>query len=96
MKSARDAIFIPQRLAVEGTVTVPKDISVLEIVPTETGERLGKLMALPKGARLEICGNGFHDRTVKALYEGRFCLVFLQDLEFVSNGLLGVGASTKI
>ena len=91
--SAPNGIYIPECITVQRTVTVPNDICVLEIVPSEAGARLGQLAPLPKGARLEICGDGFNDRAVKARYAGRFFFVFLRDLDSTSSETLGVEAS---
>ncbi|MBV9264632.1 MAG: hypothetical protein JO061_00540 [Acidobacteriaceae bacterium] len=76
-----EALFIPECVTVQATITAPKEISALELVPTATGARLGHIASLPKGTRLEICGGGFNERTVKARCQGHFYFVFLQDIE---------------
>lgn len=42
--------------------------------------RLGEIAQLPAGVRLDCCGGGFDERTVKVHYAGEFYFVFLQDL----------------
>ena len=36
---------------------------------------------LPRGAELQLCGEGFNDRTVRVKWAESFYMVFLQDLE---------------
>ena len=75
-----DALFTPEYNSVEATITVPKEISALELVQTEAGERLGQIAAVPKGTCLELCGSGFNERTIKVRFEKHLYFVFLQDL----------------
>jgi hypothetical protein len=93
MASNTHAAFIPQCVPVETTITAPNDISALEIGATESGARLRQLVPIPKGACLEICGDGFNQRTVKTRYDGRFFFVFLRDLESAPTDALGMGAA---
>src|SRR3954451_16622500 len=62
-------------------ITVPQDIAALELLPTPSGAHAGRLTPVPKGARLEICGRGFTERTIQVRWEGRLGFVFLQDVE---------------
>jgi hypothetical protein len=80
-----DTFVVPKRVSVQATLTVPKQISALELIPTENGTRLGPVVSIPKGARLETCGLGFSERTIKARCQGRFYFVFLRDLELLEN-----------
>jgi hypothetical protein len=59
-------------------------------VPTENGTRLGPIVSIPKGARLESCGFGFNERTIKARCQDRFYFIFLRDLEDVEPATAGV------
>jgi len=36
---------------------------------------------LPEGAELELCGEGFNERTVRVRWAEGFYFVFLQDLD---------------
>ena len=65
----------------QGTFTVPKDISALELIPADSGVHSGQITPVPKGACLQICGQGFNERTIKVRWEDRLCFVFLQDVE---------------
>jgi hypothetical protein len=38
-------------------------------------------MQLPRGATLEVCGDGFNERTVKVRTNNRYYFVFRQDIE---------------
>jgi hypothetical protein len=58
-----------------------KNAPAMQIIPDGTGKlRLGTLVRLPDGAEVEICGEGFDDRTVKVVWEGTTYYVFLDDL----------------
>jgi len=63
-----------------------KAISALEIVRREnvTGY-FGVLAQIPKGSTLEICGNGFNERTYRVLCGNRLYFVFRQDLGSETN-----------
>ena len=64
------------------TYTLPRDISAMQILPyDEAGARLSPVSKLPRGARIEACGAGYDDQTLKVAYEGQYYLVFLQDLD---------------
>ena len=83
--SITDALSTPEYNSVEAIITVPKEISALELVQTEAGARLGQIASVPKGTRLKLCGSGFNERTIKVRSEGRFYFVFLRDLEPVEG-----------
>jgi hypothetical protein len=86
------ALFIPECVQVEKTLTLTKEISAMELVRRESGgTRLGAIATLPKGSHLEVCGRGFNDRTFKVRYNDRFFFVFLQDVE--SSRLKGTYAA---
>ena len=73
--------FLSERNARQGTLTLSKEISALELVSTNNGAHAGKITPVPKGACLQVCGSGFNERTIKVRWEGRLCFVFLQDVE---------------
>jgi hypothetical protein len=75
-----DALFIPECVVVQETITAPKEISAIELIRSDSGARLGHIAAVPGGSQLEICGSGFNQRTVKVRWNDRFFFVFLQDL----------------
>jgi hypothetical protein len=59
-----------------------EEILAMELAEDGTGDiRLGPLSALPEGVEIELCGDGFNDRTAKIRWRGRFYFIFLQDLE---------------
>jgi hypothetical protein len=77
-----DALCIPECPTVERTVRLSKAIPAIELVPVENCKaRLGTISEIPEGARLEICGCGFNQRTIKARFGEDFYFVFLRDLE---------------
>ncbi len=66
----------------EQAYTAPHNIAAIEVIgPGREGSaRLGAVMQLPSSARVEICGRGFNDRTVKIRSNGHYYFVFWQDL----------------
>ena len=59
-----------------------KNTSAIQIIPNGYGRvRIGTLLRLPEGARVEVNGEGFDSRTVRVVCEGNSYYVFLEDLE---------------
>lgn len=42
--------------------------------------KLGLICQLPPGAEVELCGDGYSDRTVKVRYKDHFYFVFRNDI----------------
>jgi hypothetical protein len=81
-----DGLFVAEWITPETTYLLSEDISAFEIISGQTagqaeGERFGPICRLPQAACLEVCGDGFNDRTVKVRYAHRSYFVFLQDLD---------------
>jgi hypothetical protein len=75
------AMSIPRHVFIERTVSVTKPISAVQLVKDERqGTQLGALSQLRPGATLEVCGEGFNERTVKVRYNDCFYFVFRQDI----------------
>jgi hypothetical protein len=66
----------------------------MQVMPDAAGKlRLGTLIRLPDGADVEICGEGFNERTAKVLWGGCTYYVFLDDLQ---SSLTGLAAARRI
>ncbi|HZS56017.1 MAG TPA: hypothetical protein VFA65_16560 [Bryobacteraceae bacterium] len=53
----------------------------MQILRDASGKlRLGTLIKLPEEAEVEICGEGYNDRTTKVCWEGATYYVFSDDL----------------
>ena len=76
-----DAISIPQSFSPEARYTVGKDIAAMQLIPAEDGARLGPISKIPKGAAIDILGEGFNERTLKIRYADSFYFIFSVDLE---------------
>ena len=74
------SLFSQDAKCAGGSFTASKDIFALELVPASNGSHSGGVRRVPKGAYLQVCGNGFNERTVQVRWEGRLCFVFLQDV----------------
>ena len=61
---------------------LPKNTSAIHIIPDGYDRiRMGTLLQLPEGARVEINGEGFDNRTVRIAWEGNSYYAFREDLE---------------
>jgi hypothetical protein len=64
------------------TYVLSRNISAIQVIPDGTGRmRLGMIHQLPEGAEVDICGEGFNDRTKKISCEGGYYYVFKEDIE---------------
>ena len=75
----------PEYYVIPSVVTAPKAISALERLPTHNGAHAGRITPVPEGTRLQVCGRGFNERTIRVRWEGRQGYVFLQDVEPVGT-----------
>lgn len=59
-----------------------RNISAIELTTGSTSgqSRLGPVQQLPYGSLLDVCGDGFNDRTVKIRSNGKYYFVFRSDL----------------
>ena len=73
--------YPPQPDPVPRLLTAPQALSALELLPAHSGAHAGRLTPVPKGTRLQVCGQGFNERTIQVRWEGRVGFVFLQDVE---------------
>ena len=68
--------------------SLAKNAHAMQIVPDDNGKlRLGTLIRLPDEADVQICGEGFNDRTAKVILGGSTYYVFLDDLRSSLTGL---------
>jgi len=80
----QEALFIPDRLRTQQAYAIRHNIAAIELLGSaQDGAKLGAVMQLPSGTRLEICGRGFNDRTVKIRSNDHYYFVFWQDLAAV-------------
>lgn len=71
----------------ERTYNLTKNISAIQIFPSEDGERtkLGLITQLPRGAELTISGPGFSEGTIRVRCGAAWYFVFMDDLELVKK-----------
>ena len=61
---------------------LPKNISAIQAFPEIGGGiRMGTLIQLPQGAKVEMSGEGFDDRTTRVTWEGVSYYIFRDDIE---------------
>jgi hypothetical protein len=77
----QDDLLIRSQSSAEQLYSLSKSIAAIELVPSDKEcAGLGTVMQLPYGARIEICGKGFNDSTVKIRSNNKYYFVFEQDL----------------
>ena len=77
-----EALFIPESVCPLKTYILSRRIAGIRLTRAADDSRgkLGEIVQLQPGARLDCCGDGYNDRTIKVHYAGEFYFVFLQDL----------------
>ncbi|HYZ72963.1 MAG TPA: hypothetical protein VE641_07770 [Chthoniobacterales bacterium] len=61
---------------------LPKNISAIQAFPDGEGRlRMGTLIQLPEGAKVEISGDGFDGRTARITWEGVCYFIFRDDIQ---------------
>jgi hypothetical protein len=76
-----EALSIPDCHSPVESYTLSRRIPAVQLVQIEGPKaQLGPLVQLPKGAQLDLCGDGFDERTVKVRCDTSFYFVFLEDL----------------
>lgn len=75
-----EPLFSPQRP--KTTYVLPRNLSAIQVIADGLGRiRMGTILQLPEGAEVEVCGEGFNDRTMKITWEGGFYYIFIEDVE---------------
>jgi len=76
-----DSIFIPDTNCGGEKIRLPRSVCAVQIVIRENGTKLGPLTHLKAGTTIELCGEGYNERTAKVRVKEEYFFVFLQDLE---------------
>ena len=77
---------------VDTSYTLSNEIYGMQLLPFgNSSVPLGPIIKIPIGARLDVCGSGFDERTVKVRYADAYYFVFLQDLEIQGKSLARSG-----
>jgi len=81
-----EALFLPKNYLPQRARIVPSKICAIELIAGQDNRgRLGAITQLPQHVQLEICGDGFNERTVKVRCQNSFYFVFREDLEVLSG-----------
>ena len=77
-------IFIPADSSAYSSCTLSRNIPAIPldgpIGPSGGKAKLGPILHLPAGSRVEVCGDGFNPRMVKVRHHDSYYFVFQQDL----------------
>lgn len=77
-----NALVIPRTVCHLKTYLLSRRIAAIRLKRTPDGQRgkLGEFLQLDLGVRVDYCGDGYNERTVKIHCNGEFYFVFRQDL----------------
>jgi hypothetical protein len=81
-----EALFFPrQDFSKRPARVVRTKICAIQLIAGHDNRgRLGTITQLSQNARLEICGDGFNERTIKVRCKDSFYFVFRDDVEVVA------------
>lgn len=79
------ALSVPQYHVPVEVRIVPARISAIPVLAADDGGRLGAITQLPRGAELQISGDGFNERTIKVRCQDSFYFVFRDDIEILAG-----------
>ena len=79
-----EAIFIPAEPVIQSCCILSRNIAAIRLDgrnDKDSGKaKLGRILQLPAGSNLEVCGDGFNPRTVKVRHQNSYYFVFEEDL----------------
>lgn len=78
----KEALTFPAENLSFSRKVISRRISALQLVQVRGAQgKLGPLSQLAPGTDVEICGDGYNDRTTKVRVQGDYFFVFREDLE---------------
>ncbi len=79
---SEDVLYIPESVHSLRSYTLSKRVAAIRLTRAARGSegKLGEIVQLQPGTRLDCCGDGYNERTIKVHYDGSFYFVFLQDV----------------
>jgi hypothetical protein len=85
----QEVLSIPTHVAVRIKAKADTNISAIHLEPTINGAKLGIITQIPAGTNLDLCGDGYNDRTVKVRWRDQFYFVFLSDISLSKTQRFG-------
>ncbi len=77
-----EVLSIPDPVPSRQTFTLLRRISAIQLTRVDKHRgKLGNIVQLQPGTHLNLCGEGYNEKTVKVQVEGQFYFVFLEDLK---------------
>jgi hypothetical protein len=80
-----DSFFLPEPECDGEKVILSRSVCAIQLVKRQSGTRLGPLTQLHVGTTVEICGEGYNERTLKVRMNGDYFFIFSQDLDVAPN-----------
>jgi len=75
-------LYVPESVHPLRSYTLSRRVAAIRLTRAAHGSKgkLGEIVQLQPGTRLDWCGDGYNERTIKVHYAGNFYFVFLQDV----------------
>jgi len=80
-----DSLFLPVETVDSPSFTLSGPVSAVQLIPHGSRARLGPLVSLKEGQEIQLCGDGYNDRTLKVRLGEQFFFVFRRDLEMAGS-----------
>ena len=79
---SEQSLYIPESVRPLRSYTLSRRVAAIRLAHAAPGYqgKLGEIVQLAPGTRLDYCGDGYNERTIKVHSAGDFYFVFLQDL----------------
>ena len=79
---SEEVSYIPESVHTLRSYTLSRRVAAIRLTRAAHGAqgKLGEIVQLQPGTRLDCCGDGYNERTIKVHYAGEFYFVFLQDV----------------
>jgi hypothetical protein len=87
---SEEILYIPESVHPLTSYTLSRRVAAIRLTRAAHGSqgKLGEIVQLQPGTRLDCCGDGYNERTIKVHYAGDFYFVFLQDVADTNGDVL--------
>jgi hypothetical protein len=87
---SEEVLYIPESIRPLRSYTLSRRVAAIRLTRAGYGPqgKLGEIVQLQPGTRLDCCGDGYNERTIKVHYAGNFYFVFLQDVDDTNGDAL--------
>lgn len=78
---SEEVLYVPESFSPIRSYTLSRRVAAIRLTRARGAQgKLGEIVQLQPGTRLDCCGDGYNERTIKVHHAGEFYFVFLQDV----------------